>query len=83
MEKKYRKDNNGKEFDKSFYFPGQDDAPNEQTPDGEFDRIIEILQKTGQLGLVNTGLSRVSDFEKRSELADKLRRVLEEIKSHS
>lgn len=80
---KYRKDDNGKQFMSNFYFPGQDDAPEKATPEGEFGRVMELVKKCHGLEFTNSGLKSVKNLEKRAELADKLRAVLDEIKSHS
>lgn len=80
---KYRKDAHGKNFMDDFYFPGQNNVPEKATPKGEFDRIITLYKKSEGLEIVNSRLKDVENIEKRAELADKLRAVLDEIKSYS
>lgn len=80
--KKYRKDSNGKEFMNNFYFPGQEGAPENATPTGEYEKMQEIIKRCGGLSFHKTGLERISNLEKRAELADKLRSVLKEIEDN-
>lgn len=76
---KYRKENNGKEFMNNFCFPGQNDAPDNATPQGQFDTFCKKLKQLEGLDLVRTNIETIQNLDKAVEIAEKLKHILKEI----